>query len=361
MFALKDFDYHLPEHLVAQNPSRQRDRSRLLVMDRADGTITHHLFSDLEHILNPSDLLVINDTRVIPARLFGRKETGGKIEVLIIDLPGRRLQTASGESVICECLVRAAKAPRRGTRLDFGRDLNAVVADVSERTFFIQFNCEQPFETILERIGVMPLPPYIQRPHPQEGPANDPCEDRADYQTVYAAHSGAVAAPTAGLHFTLDLLERLRQKQIQIAAITLHVGYGTFAPVKVKDIREHRIHTEHYFIIPETAEAVNAARDAGRRIIAVGTTTVRTLEYACRKDGNVAAGGGDCDLFIYPGYEFKIVDAMITNFHLPRSTLLMLVSAFAGRDRILDAYRAAILNQYRFYSYGDAMLIGSFS
>lgn len=358
MFALKDFDYHLPEHLIAQAPAQQRDRSRLMVLNRTSGEIFHHTFGDLENLLKPSDLLVINDTRVMPARLFGRKETGGKIEVLIIDLPSRRRQSASGEQVVCECLVRASKAPKPGTRLDFGPDLKAVVIDVFERTFSVEFASEQPFETVLDRIGKMPLPPYIRRPHPQDGPANDPCDDRTAYQTVYAARNGAAAAPTAGLHFTLELLERLRQKQIDIAAITLHVGYGTFAPVKVEDIREHRIHTEHYFISPETAEAVNAARAEGRRIIAVGTTTVRTLEYAARQNRIVAAGSGDCDLFIYPGYKFLIVDAMITNFHLPCSTLLMLVSAFAGRDRILNAYNAAIENQYRFYSYGDAMLIG---
>lgn len=358
MFALKDFDYHLPEHLIAQAPARQRDRSRLLALNRTSGEISHHMFSDLENLLTPSDLLVINDTRVMPARIFGRKESGGKIEVLIIDFPSRHQESDASEQVIYECLVRASKAPKTGAKLDFGPDLKAVVRDVFERTFSIEFFSEQPFETVLDRIGKMPLPPYIRRSQAQDDPENDPCDDRSAYQTVYAARTGAAAAPTAGLHFTHELLERLRQKQVGIAAITLHVGYGTFAPVKVEDIRKHQIHTEHYFISPETADAVNAARAAGRRIIAVGTTTVRTLEYAASRNGVVAAGNGDCDLFIYPGYAFKIVDAMITNFHLPKSTLLMLVSAFAGRERILGAYNAAIENQYRFYSYGDAMLIG---
>jgi len=358
MFALKNFDYHLPEHLIAQAPAQQRDRSRLMVLNRTSGAISHHMFSDLEKLLNPFDLLVINNTRVVPARLFGRKESGGKIEVLIIDFPGLRRQSAAGEQVVCECLVRASKAPKTGTKLDFGPDLKAVVADVFERTFSIAFMCEQPFETVLNRIGEMPLPPYIRRSHLNDHPGNDPCDDRNAYQTVYAVCNGAVAAPTAGLHFTPALLERLRQKQVDIAAITLHVGYGTFMPVKAEDIRNHRIHTESFSITPETAEAVNTARADGRRIIAVGTTTVRTLEYAARQNKIVADGSGACDLFIYPGYEFKIVDAMITNFHLPCSTLLMLVSAFAGRDRIFNAYNAAIANQYRFYSYGDAMLIG---
>lgn len=358
MFALNDFDYLLPEHLIAQAPAQQRDRSRLLALNRSSGDISHQMFSDLENLLNPFDLLVINDTRVMPARLFGRKETGGKIEVLIIDFPSRRRQSASGEQVECECLVRASKALKPGAKLDFGPDLKAVVIAVLERTFSIEFTSEQPFESVLERIGKMPLPPYIRRSQAQDGPKNDPCDDRGAYQTVYAAKTGAAAAPTAGLHFTHELLERLRQKQVGIAAVTLHVGYGTFAPVKVEDIREHQIHTEHYFISPETADAINSARIEGRRIIAVGTTTVRTLEYAARRNGAVTAGSGDCDLFIYPGYEFKIVDAMITNFHLPRSTLLMLVSAFVGRERIQNAYNAAIENQYRFYSYGDAMLIG---
>lgn len=358
MFALKDFDYHLPEHLIAQAPAQQRDRSRLMVLSRTSGAISHHMFSDLENLLNPSDLLVINDTRVIPARLFGRKETGGKIEVLIIDFPGRRRPSASGEEVVCECLVRASKAPKPGAKLDFGSDLKGIVTDVFEQTFSIAFMCEQPFEAVLDRIGEMPLPPYIRRPHLKDHPADGPCEDRDAYQTVYAVSRGAVAAPTAGLHFTPALMERMRKKQINIAAITLHVGYGTFMPVKAVDIRDHRIHTEYFSITPETAAIVNKARADGRRIIAVGTTTVRTLEYAARQTGSLGAGSGACDLFIYPGYEFKIVDAMITNFHLPRSTLLMLVSAFAGRKCILSAYQTAVENKYRFYSYGDAMLIG---
>ena len=358
MFALNDFNYHLPEHLIAQTPAQQRARSRLLVLNRSDGAVSHGIFADVEHLLTPSDLLVINDTRVMPARLFGRKETGGKIEVLIIDFSDRQGHSVSGKPVVCECLVRASKAPKPGMHLDFGPDLKAVVMDAFEKTFAIAFICEQPFETALDRIGKMPLPPYIRRSRGKDGLLNETSgDDHRSYQTVYAAQTGAVAAPTAGLHFTWELLKRLEQKGIEIATITLHVGYGTFAPVKVEDIRDHRIHTESYFITPETANAINAARQSGRRVIAVGTTTVRTLEYAARSNGAVAAGGGDCDLFIYSDYAFNIVDAMITNFHLPKSTLLMLVSAFAGRERIFNAYQEAIENQYRFYSYGDAMLI----
>ncbi len=358
MFALNDFDYHLPEHLIAQTPVQQRDRSRLLVLNRSDGAVSHGIFTDVEHFFTPSDLLVINDTRVMPARLFGQKETGGKIEVLILAFSERQESFIPVKRVVCECLVRASKAPKPGMRLDFGPDLKAVVIDAFEKTFSIAFICEQPFENVLDRIGKMPLPPYIRRSRRKDGLLNeDSDDDHTAYQTVYAARTGAVAAPTAGLHFTWELLERLKQKGIEIATITLHVGYGTFAPVKVEDIRDHRIHTERYFISPETADAINAARTSGRRIIAVGTTTVRTLEYAADRNGLVAAGAGECDLFIYPGYEFNIIDAMITNFHLPKSTLLMLVSAFAGRERILNAYQEAIENQYRFYSYGDAMLI----
>jgi S-adenosylmethionine:tRNA ribosyltransferase-isomerase len=358
MFALNDFNYHLPEHLIAQTPARQRDHSRLLVLNRADGAVSHGIFADVAELLNPSDLLVINDTRVMPARLFGKKETGGNIEVLIIGFSDRQGPLVSGKPVVCECLVRTSRAPKPGMRLDFGPDLKAVVMEAFEKTFSIAFMCEQPFETVLDRIGKMPLPPYIRRSRGDDGLLNDNSgDDHRAYQTVYAAQTGAVAAPTAGLHFTWPLLKRLEQKGIEIATITLHVGYGTFAPVKAEDIRDHRIHTESYFISPETADAINMARRSGRRIIAVGTTTVRTLEYAAGRNGMVAAGGGECDLFIYPGYEFNMVDAMITNFHLPKSTLLMLVSAFAGRERILNAYQQAIENQYRFYSYGDAMLI----
>jgi S-adenosylmethionine:tRNA ribosyltransferase-isomerase len=353
MFAISDYDYRLPKNLIAQTPAGRRDQSRLLYLDRAAEKLSHHRFSNLPELLQPSDLLVINDTQVIPARLFGKKETGGRVEVLIIDYASAPQRQKSGHPHACECLIRASKAPKPGTRIDFGPDLKAVVKTAYERTFLVEFTCARPFEELIEQIGVMPLPPYIKRRHPSERAPMD----KISYQTVYAANKGAVAAPTAGLHFSEELLQRLRHKGIEIVAITLHVGYGTFMPVRVADIRKHKIHAEAYRISASAAQTINAARAEGRRIVTVGTTTVRTLEYATGSDGTVTPGTGICDLFIYPGYQFKITNAMITNFHLPKSTLLMLVAAFAGLDRIREAYAVAIEEGYRFYSYGDAMLI----
>ncbi len=353
MFAISDYDYHLPEKLIAQTPAGRRDQSRLLHLNRADAQVSHHRFADLPELLQPTDLLVVNDTRVIPARLFGKKESGGRVELLIIDYASAIQNRGNGQTHACECLIRASKAPRPGTRMDFGPELSAVVKTAYDRTFLVEFTCIKPFDELIERIGVMPLPPYIKRSHPSDHAPMD----KTSYQTVYAAHKGAVAAPTAGLHFSEELLEQLRCKGIEIVAVTLHVGYGSFMPVRVTDIRKHRIHAEGYEISQFAAEAINAAKAKGRRIVTVGTTTVRTLEYAAGDDGCITPGTGVCDLFIYPGYRFKITDAMITNFHLPKSTLLMLVAAFAGLDRILGAYAVAIQEGYRFYSYGDAMLI----
>jgi len=357
MYALTDYDYVLPEALIAQEPMRLRDQSRLLRLDRTTGAVAHGRFSDLPKLLRSGDVLVVNNTAVIPARLFGQKETGGKIEILIINYGAASGEKKNpGESLEYECLVRASKAPKPGTRLDFGPDLKAKVKAVLERTCMIQFFSQKPFADVLDQNGTVPLPPYIRR-DPQNDPDYSEYNDKTHYQTVYARYKGAVAAPTAGLHFSENLLDTLRDRGVLIAPITLHVGYGTFMPIRVDDIRDHAMHSEHFIIPESTAAAITKAKQEGRRVIAVGTTSVRTLEFTADKQGQVHACSGACNLFIYPGYEFKCVDAMITNFHLPKSTLIMLVSAFAGRENILAAYDHAVAEKYRFFSYGDAMLI----
>ena len=349
MFHLEDYNYPLPEERIAQTPATRRDRSKLLVMDRETGKLTHLRFYDIYDLIASSDVLVINDTKVVPARLFGHKETGGKAEVLIIDFPGIGNNRPDQGECVCRCLIKTAKRPKRGATLFFGQNLKADILSFEDGIFTVRFLYRGTFEHILERIGHVPLPPYIQR--------SDDKKDRTAYQTVYAASKGAVAAPTAGFHFSKGLLEKLREKGVTIVAITLHVGYGTFSPVRVSDIREHRIHSEWYSISRDAADKINASKKAGHRIVAVGTTAVRTLEYACDENQMIAAGHGHCDLFIYPGYRFNIVDAMLTNFHLPKSTLLMLVSAFSTRENLLNAYQTALEKKYRFYSYGDAMFI----
>lgn len=353
-YDINDFSYELPESLIAQHPADSRENSRLLVLDRQSGETGHRRFHDLPQMLDDSDVLVINDTRVIPARLSGyKKDTGGRIEVLVIDYAGG-IQTGTNPYTFqCDCLIRASRAPGPGARLEFDRGLSGKVISADQGTYSVEFKSDIPFEKMLESTGMVPLPPYIQR-FGQESGTDD---DRRNYQTVYASQNGAVAAPTAGLHFSESLLSRLKQKRIEIIAITLHVSYGTFMPVRVSDIREHKMHVEHYHISSQAAESINNARQQNRRIVAVGTTSVRTLEYAAGNDGRIRPGQGACDLFIYPGYRFKLVDAMITNFHLPKSTLIMLVSAFAGRENILCAYAEAIEKGYRFFSYGDAMII----
>ena len=353
MFSLIQYDYDLPPELIAQKPAMQRDRSNLLVLDRHTGRFSHHVFGDLYRLLGSNDVLVLNDTEVIPARLHGRKDTGGKIEILIADYIGGCHIDAEPGQFICECLVKSAKSPKPGARFYFDQGLKAEVMESRNGTHLIKFFTGADFEDLLYRIGEVPLPPYIKR----SAEKNAECHDRASYQTVYAADRGAVAAPTAGLHFTAELLKKIESKGIEIVPITLYIGYGTFSPVRVSDIRKHKMHSERYLIPQASADRINTARAAGKRIVAVGTTCVRTLEYASNKNGELLHGRGCCDLFIYPGHRFKVVDAMITNFHLPKSTLLMLVSAFAGRESILDAYREAIRRQYRFYSYGDAMFI----
>jgi len=348
MYSLGDYRYELPPDLIAQRPAGRRDQSRLLTLDRSTGAVSHRRFDHLPHFLSAGDVLVVNDTAVIKARLLGRKESGGRVEVFLMDYAGGIRHNGSGRFT-CECLVKSAKPPRVGTRLVFDPGMSATVIAEVDGACRIEFSVEEDFDAVLDRVGHVPLPPYIRRA--------DAPEDRASYQTVYAATRGAVAAPTAGLHFTRDLLGELKARGVVIAPITLHVGYGTFAPVRAADIRAHRMHPERFTIPAATAAAVHSARANGKRVVAVGTTTVRTLEDAADADGSVAAGSGWCDLFIYPGYRFKAVDAMVTNFHLPQSTLLMLVSAFAGRENILNAYREAVAARYRFYSYGDAMLI----
>lgn len=336
-----DFYYDLPEELIAQDPLKDRSSSRLLVLRKDTGETEHRIFSDIIEYLKPGDCLVINDTKVIPARLHGIKEgTGAHIEVLLLKRK---------EDNIWETLVRPGKKARPGTRLTFGDGrMKAEILDVvDEGNRLIRFEYDGIFEEVLDALGEMPLPPYITHK----------LEDKNRYQTVYARHEGSAAAPTAGLHFTQDLLEKIQAKGVQIARVTLHVGLGTFRPVKVDDVENHHMHSEFYMIGKEAADTINAARRQGGRIISVGTTSTRTLESAADAQGFVRETSGWTDIFIYPGYTFKCIDALITNFHLPESTLLMLVSALAGKDHILDAYKEAVEKRYRFFSFGDAMFI----
>jgi S-adenosylmethionine:tRNA ribosyltransferase-isomerase len=332
--------------LIAQHPLEQRDQARLLYLHRKTGRWDHRRFTDIADLVNAGDVLVLNNTRVIPGRLLGRKESGGKLEALILNYAqGRRDQ-------VFQCLIRSSKRPKPGSRLIFDRGLEGRVMTVSDTICTVALQGREPLGEALQAIGHMPLPPYIHR--------DDAPDDRRNYQTVYAEQEGAIAAPTAGLHFTRELLERLTRKGVTVVYLTLHVGYGTFVPVRVADIRQHVMHSEWFTLPEEAAHAINTAKSAGGRVVAVGTTSVRTLEYCAMEKGVIAPGSGMCDLFIYPGFEFKLVDAIITNFHLPQSTLLMLVAAFAGRKSILRAYGEAVRQEYRFYSYGDAMLIGTF-
>jgi S-adenosylmethionine:tRNA ribosyltransferase-isomerase len=343
-----DFDFHLPEELVAQEPAAERDRSRLLVVDRRAGTLEDAVFSDIGRWLGEGDLLVVNDTRVFPARLVGRREpSGGRVELFLVEEEG---------GGVWEALARPAARVRVGDRIAVGEGEDRIEAEVVARRDggrrAVRFLEYERFWERLERWGRTPLPPYIRR-----GEEDDVRRDRDRYQTVYARERGAIAAPTAGLHFTPELLARLEEQGVGRASVTLHVGYGTFAPVRVERVEEHRVESERYVVPPTTAEAVARARAGGGRVVAVGTTTTRALESAADGAGGLRAGAGTADLFIYPGYRFASIDALVTNFHLPRSSLIMLVAAFAGRDLVLDAYRHAVRNRYRFYSYGDAMLV----
>lgn len=353
MYALKDYSYELPEGLIAQKPAAEREKSRLLVLNRKTGNVSHHGFSELCDLLLPSDILVINNTEVIPARLLGKKDTGGKVEVLILDYAANNQDAGNRGDRSFKCMVRCSKPPKRDSSIYFDQGLSARVMDIRNDRFTLRFSCNGSFQETLYRVGKVPLPPYIKRNQTTE----TDIEDRSAYQTVYASQKGAIAAPTAGLHFSTDYLTRIKSGGIRVVEITLHVGYGTFSPVRVSDIRNHRMHSETYAINAKSAQTINRAKAKGCRIVAVGTTSVRTLEHAADSQGRICSGRGKCDLFIYPGYRFKVVDAMITNFHLPQSTLLMLVSAFADRQMILSAYETAIKANYRFYSYGDAMLI----
>ncbi|MCP4672852.1 MAG: tRNA preQ1(34) S-adenosylmethionine ribosyltransferase-isomerase QueA [Desulfobacula sp.] len=356
MFQLSDYDYDLPAGKIAQTPCKNRSESKLLHLNRKEQSLVHHKFNDLVSLLKDDDLLVINNTRVVPARLLGKKETGGKIEILIIDYAAGMKNLEEKGFFQCECLIKASKRPKKGSILLLeGRVdtwIKARVENVEGYTSEIKFLNGSDFPEFLQKYGKIPLPPYIKR----DDTANNK-NDIQDYQTIYASKKGAVAAPTAGLHFTQSLMADLMAKGIEIAQITLHVGYGTFVPVRVDDIRDHEIHSEYFSLSKEDADRINRAKKQNQRIVAVGTTSVRTLEFLCDEKGMVASKNGMCDLFIYPGFSFKCVDAMITNFHLPESTLLMLVSAFYQRKKMLEAYGEAKRKNYRFFSYGDAMLI----
>jgi S-adenosylmethionine:tRNA ribosyltransferase-isomerase len=343
---LSDFDYDLPPDRIAQRPARRRDRSALMVLER--GRVGHRRFDDIVDLVGPDDLLVLNDTRVLPARLLGRKPSGGRVEVLLLE----RI-AVEAEPEQWRAWIRASRPPREGSTLELGPELRATVVGREGETWRLRLAAESgSVDEQIERHGRMPLPPYIRR---EEGPA--PVDDRERYQTVYARRPGAVAAPTAGLHFTDGLLDRLRDRGVGVAALTLHVGLGTFQPVRVDRVERHRMHAEWMDLPQRTVEAVARTRRQGGSVIAVGTTVVRALESRATATGIPTAGAGLCDLFILPGFDFRVVDVMITNFHLPRSTLLMLVAAFAGRERLLDAYREAVARGYRFYSYGDAMWV----
>ena len=340
---VKDFYFDLPEELIAQDPLKDRSSSRLLVLDRDTGEVQHRVFRDIVEYLRPGDCLVINDTKVIPARLFGiKKDTGAKIEILLLK---RR------ENDIWETLVRPGKKCRPGTVIEFGEGLlsGTVVETVDDGNRLIRFSYTGIFEEILDQLGQMPLPPYITHE----------LKDKNRYQTVYAKHEGSAAAPTAGLHFTNELLKQIEEMGVKVAHVTLHVGLGTFRPVKVENVLDHHMHSEFYVVEESEARKVNDTKAAGGRVICVGTTSCRTVESASTDDGILQAKTGWTEIFIYPGYRFKVLDALITNFHLPESTLVMLVSALAGREHILDAYKEAVKERYRFFSFGDAMFIAS--
>lgn len=344
MYSTDDYDFYLPEELIAQEPLEKRDASRLMVLNRSTGLIQSRRFTDILEYLNSGDMLVVNETKVLPARIYGqRKNTGAKIEVLLL----KQLQDNQWET-----LVKPGKKVKVGDILDFSDNgqvlMEAEVIDYTDAGGrVLKFSYSGKFLELLDRIGSMPLPPYIKKE----------LQDKDRYQTVYAQQEGSAAAPTAGLHFTPELLQSVQQKGVHLAKILLHVGLGTFRPVQVDDVREHQMHAEYYEINTQTAQLINDTRQKGGRIIAVGTTTVRTLETAADGNGYVHPGSGWTDIFIYPGYKYKCIDGLITNFHLPKSTLLMMVSALAGKEKILEAYNMAVNQRYRFFSFGDAMLI----
>lgn len=335
-----DFYYDLPEELIAQTPVEPRNSSRLMVLPRNGGEIKHKHFYDLPEFLKPGDCLVLNNTRVLPARLYGtREDTGAVVEFVLLRQHGNKLW---------ECLAGPGKKAKTGYKFRFSDKLTATVTDVLEDgNRMIEFACEGDFFAVLDEVGQMPLPPYIK----------EKLKDKERYQTVYSKDAGSAAAPTAGLHFTKEMLESIKAMGVNIAYVTLHVGLGTFRPVKVEDVTQHKMHTEHYYIPEEAAKTINETRKNGGRVICVGTTSCRTVESCAKKYGEIRGCSGDTDIFIYPGFEFRCMDGLITNFHLPESTLIMLVSAFAGYDNVMNAYNTAVKERYRFFSFGDAMLI----
>ncbi len=336
-----DFYYDLPQELIAQHPVEPRDSSRLMVMDRATGAIEHRIFRDVTDYLRPGDCLIVNDSRVLPARIFGVREGGESVNEFLL--------LTQKEQNVWECLTKPGKRAKVGSRFVFGEGLmtGEVTEVCGDGNRIVKFECGDEFFSVLDRIGQMPLPPYI----------TEKLEDKERYQTVYSRELGSAAAPTAGLHFTNELLGRIREKGVKIGYVTLHVGLGTFRPVKVEDVTSHVMHSEHYCLPKETADLINETHANGGRVISVGTTSCRTLESCPVENGMIQPSDGWTQIFIYPGYEFKVIDGLITNFHLPESTLIMLVSAFAGFDSVMNAYRTAVKEKYRFFSFGDAMLI----
>lgn len=337
-----DFFYELPENLIAQTPIEPRNASRLMILHKKTGELEHRIFKDLGEYLKPGDCLVLNDTRVIPARIYGvKEETGAVVEFLLV---------SQKENDVWECLCKPGKRAKIGTKFSFGEGkLIGEIIDINEDdgNRFVKFSCDGSIYAVLDEIGAMPLPPYIK----------EKLKDKERYQTVYSKELGSAAAPTAGLHFTPEMLDEIRESGVKTAYVTLHVGLGTFRPVKVDDVTKHKMHTEHYIMPQKTADMINETKKNGGRVICVGTTSCRTVESVATKNGCVCADEDDTSIFIYPGYEFKCMDALITNFHLPESTLIMLVSAFAGFDNIMNAYNTAVAEKYRFFSFGDAMFI----
>ena len=367
MFEIEAYNYDLPQDLIAQIPAPKRDQSKLLVVDRSSASFKDNQFFDLPSLLQPGDLLVVNNTKVVPARIFGHKESGGRVEILVLEHPyfkndrdlrnygdSKKGDLKKEGSATRLCLLKSSRRPKRGSLLFFDSGVSGEVKALHDDGLVtISFKGDLGIDTLLVEKGLMPLPPYIKRG--EKSTLSD--LDKERYQTVYSEREGAVAAPTAGLHFTTDLLKRLRTRGVSTVSLTLHVGHGTFRPVKTKDIRQHRLGHEYYLIEPETAARINETKKNGGRIVAVGTTVVRALESASESDGSLLPGAGKTDLLITPGFVFNVVDVLITNFHLPKSSLLFLVSAFAGPDLIKRAYERAVEKRYRFYSYGDSMLI----
>lgn len=340
MMKTSDFFYDLPEELIAQTPVEPRNSSRLMILSRDSGAVEHKHFYNLPEFLKPGDCLVLNDTRVLPARMYGvREDTGAVVEFVLLRQHG---------NMLWECLAGPGKKAKEGYKFKFSDKLSAVVTEVMpDGNRMIEFQCDGDFFTVLDEVGQMPLPPYIK----------EKLRDKERYQTVYSKEAGSAAAPTAGLHFTKEMLEGIKKSGVNIAYVTLHVGLGTFRPVKVEDVTKHKMHTEHFYIPAEAADIINETKKNGGRVICVGTTSCRTVESCAARYGEIRSCSGDTDIFIYPGFEFKCMDGLVTNFHLPESTLIMLVSAFAGYDNVMNAYNTAVKEKYRFFSFGDAMLI----